>query len=112
MHYVSDIEGAFDRVRCIMREVSYGWVFRVRHANGARIIFICLYLHVGRGIYYGSFQFFETWMIGVTIFILVIATAFLGYVLPWGQMSFWGATVITNLLRALPSVGEDVVNWV
>lgn len=112
MHYVRDVEGAFRRVRVIMREVNYGWVFRVAHANGARMMFVCLYLHVGRGIYYSSFKFLETWMIGVTILVLGMATAFLGYVLPWGQMSFWGATVITNLLRAIPWVGEDVVNWV
>jgi ubiquinol-cytochrome c reductase cytochrome b subunit len=98
-------------VRHIMRDVNFGWALRIIHANGARIFFICLYVHVGRGIYYGSFNYILVWIVGVTILLLVIATAFLGYVLPWGQMSFWGATVITNLFSAIPYLGPDIVYW-
>ena len=111
MHYSGDLLIAFNRVSHISRDVNIGWAIRIFHANGGRIFFICLYLHVGRGIYYGAYHFFLTWIIGVTILILVIATAFLGYVLPWGQMSFWGATVITNLFSAIPFVGTDLVYW-
>nr|QHF17851.1 cytochrome b [Acrotaeniostola dissimilis] len=112
MHYTADINLAFNSVNHICRDVNYGWLLRTMHANGASFFFICIYLHVGRGIYYGSYLFTPTWLIGVLILFLVMATAFMGYVLPWGQMSFWGATVITNLLSAIPYLGIDLVQWV
>nr|UXP34521.1 cytochrome b [Monolepta hieroglyphica] len=112
MHYCPNIELAFNSVTHICRDVNYGWLIRTLHANGASFFFICLYIHIGRGIYYSSFNMMETWMIGVTIFFITMATAFLGYVLPWGQMSFWGATVITNLLSAIPYLGNLLVQWI
>nr|WCB98357.1 cytochrome b [Zeugodacus cilifer] len=112
MHYTADINLAFNSVNHICRDVNYGWLLRTLHANGASFFFICIYLHVGRGIYYGSYLFTPTWLVGVLILFLVMATAFMGYVLPWGQMSFWGATVITNLLSAIPYLGLDLVQWV
>nr|ASL24547.1 cytochrome b [Semanotus bifasciatus] len=112
MHYCANVELAFNSVAHICRDVNYGWLIRTLHANGASFFFICLYIHIGRGIYYKSHNLKETWMIGVTIFFLVMGTAFLGYVLPWGQMSFWGATVITNLLSAIPYLGTTIVQWV
>nr|YP_009712016.1 cytochrome b [Gastrophysa polygoni]QGA74026.1 cytochrome b [Gastrophysa polygoni] len=112
MHYCPDISMAFNSVSHICRNVNYGWLMRTLHANGASFFFICLYIHIGRGIYYSSYNMKETWMIGVTIFFLVMATAFLGYVLPWGQMSFWGATVITNLVSAIPYLGTMIVQWI
>nr|ATO88577.1 cytochrome b [Ducetia japonica] len=112
MHYTAHIDLAFSSVAHICRDVNYGWFLRTMHANGASFFFICLYLHVGRGMYYGSYNFFLTWMTGVLILFLVMGTAFMGYVLPWGQMSFWGATVITNLLSAIPYLGMDLVQWV
>nr|YP_010894857.1 cytochrome b [Amiota setosa]WJW73370.1 cytochrome b [Amiota setosa] len=112
MHYTADINLAFNSVNHICRDVNYGWLLRTLHANGASFFFICIYLHVGRGIYYGSYLFVPTWMIGVILLFLVMGTAFMGYVLPWGQMSFWGATVITNLLSAIPYLGLDLVQWV
>nr|YP_010693163.1 cytochrome b [Zeugodacus diversus]AMR74984.1 cytochrome b [Zeugodacus caudatus]WCB98409.1 cytochrome b [Zeugodacus diversus] len=112
MHYTADINLAFNSVNHICRDVNYGWLLRTLHANGASFFFICIYLHVGRGIYYGSYLFTPTWLVGVLILFLVMATAFMGYVLPWGQMSFWGATVITNLLSAIPYLGIDLVQWV
>nr|ASQ41478.1 cytochrome b [Schistocerca ceratiola] len=112
MHYTSNIEMAFSSVVHICRDVNNGWIIRTLHANGASMFFICIYLHVGRGIYYGSYMYMHTWMIGTVILFLVMATAFMGYVLPWGQMSFWGATVITNLLSAIPYLGTDLVQWV
>ena len=112
IHFCADVRLAFERVRHICRDVNYGWVLRIFHANGARFFFICLYLHIGRGLYYGSYYFRHTWIVGVIILFAVIAAAFLGYVLPWGQMSFWGATVITNLFSALPYVGEELVKWI
>nr|AFU50263.1 cytochrome b [Stenurella nigra]ARH54674.1 cytochrome b [Stenurella nigra] len=112
MHYCPNIELAFSSVIHICRDVNYGWLIRTLHANGASFFFICLYIHIGRGIYYSSYSMIETWMIGVTIFFLVMATAFLGYVLPWGQMSFWGATVITNLVSAIPYLGTTIVQWI
>lgn len=111
IHYSADVSLAFSRVRHIGRDVNYGWLLRIVHANGARLFFICLYLHVGRGLYFGSYQYTNTWAVGVIILLAVIAAAFLGYVLPWGQISFWGATVITNLFSAIPYVGEDLVKW-
>nr|YP_010982597.1 cytochrome b [Pseudodiaptomus hessei]WOH21595.1 cytochrome b [Pseudodiaptomus hessei] len=111
MHYSGDVSIAFSSVSHICRDVSYGWTLRVIHANGASFFFICLYLHVARGLYFGSYYFMHTWMIGVIILLATMATAFLGYVLPWGQMSFWGATVITNLFSAIPYLGQDLVIW-
>nr|UEK75528.1 cytochrome b [Eupeodes confrater] len=112
MHYTADINMAFNSVDHICRNVNYGWLLRTLHANGASFFFICIYLHVGRGMYYGSFLFTPTWLSGTIILFLVMATAFMGYVLPWGQMSFWGATVITNLLSAIPYLGLDLVQWI
>nr|UPX88497.1 cytochrome b [Syritta pipiens] len=112
MHYTADISMAFNSVDHICRDVNYGWLLRTLHANGASFFFICIYLHVGRGMYYGSYLFTHTWLSGVVILFLVMATAFMGYVLPWGQMSFWGATVITNLLSAIPYLGIDLVQWI
>nr|WRY72511.1 cytochrome b [Zyginella mandali] len=111
MHYTGNIEMAFNSVSHITRDVNYGWLMRTLHSNGASLFFICLYIHTGRGIYYGSYKFTKTWIMGVVIMLLTMATAFLGYVLPWGQMSFWGATVITNLLSAIPYIGMMIVNW-
>nr|YP_007026104.1 cytochrome b [Calanus hyperboreus]AFU88800.1 cytochrome b [Calanus hyperboreus] len=111
MHYCGDISLAFYSVNHISRDVNYGWLLRMFHANGASFFFICLFLHVGRGLYYGSYFFTPTWLVGVVILLIVMATAFLGYVLPWGQMSFWGATVITNLFSAIPYIGGDLVQW-
>nr|AMK38966.1 cytochrome b [Morellia lopesae] len=112
MHYTADINMAFNSVNHICRDVNYGWLLRTMHANGASFFFICIYLHVGRGMYYGSYLYTPTWLVGVIILFLVMGTAFMGYVLPWGQMSFWGATVITNLLSAIPYLGIDLVQWV
>ena len=111
MHYGGDTLIAFDSVRVIMRDVNRGWLLRIFHANGARAFFFCLFLHTGRGLYYRSFNLFFTWSIGVTLLIVTMATAFLGYVLPWGQISFWGTTVITNLFSAFPIIGPEIVNW-
>nr|AHJ91443.1 cytochrome b [Ovis aries]QAT80099.1 cytochrome b [Ovis aries] len=112
MHYTPDTTTAFSSVTHICRDVNYGWIIRYMHANGASMFFICLFMHVGRGLYYGSYTFLETWNIGVILLFATMATAFMGYVLPWGQMSFWGATVITNLLSAIPYIGTNLVEWI
>nr|YP_008239031.1 cytochrome b [Elophila interruptalis]AGO90260.1 cytochrome b [Elophila interruptalis] len=112
MYYTANIELAFYSINYINRNVNYGWLIRTLHANMASFFFICIYLHIGRGIYYESFNLKFTWMVGVLILFLTMATAFMGYVLPWGQMSFWGATVITNLLSAIPYLGNTLVNWI
>nr|YP_009441901.1 cytochrome b [Trypophloeus asperatus]AOY40109.1 cytochrome b [Trypophloeus asperatus] len=112
MHYCPNIELAFNSIAHICRDVNYGWLLRNLHANGASLFFICLYTHIGRGMYYSSYNLIETWISGVTILFLVMATAFFGYVLPWGQMSFWGATVITNLVSAIPYMGSMLVEWI
>nr|YP_009494674.1 cytochrome b [Bathyraja albomaculata]AWO66467.1 cytochrome b [Bathyraja albomaculata] len=112
MHYTADISSAFSSVVHICRDVNYGWLIRNIHANGASIFFICIYVHIARGLYYGSYLNKETWNIGVILLVLLMATAFVGYVLPWGQMSFWGATVITNLLSAFPYIGGILVEWI
>nr|YP_009045708.1 cytochrome b [Ideopsis similis]AIC83192.1 cytochrome b [Ideopsis similis] len=112
MYYTANIEMAFNSVNYICRNINYGWMIRTLHANGASFFFICIYIHIGRGIYYNSFNYKQTWMVGVIILFLLMATAFMGYVLPWGQMSFWGATVITNLLSAIPYLGTMLVNWI
>lgn len=114
MHYTPHIDLAFVSVEHIMRDVNYGWLLRYIHANGASMFFIMVYMHIGRGLYYGSYTKPRQllWSVGVIILILMMATAFIGYVLPWGQMSFWGATVITNLISAIPYVGDDIVQWI
>nr|YP_008593351.1 cytochrome b [Ephestia kuehniella]AGV04671.1 cytochrome b [Ephestia kuehniella]ANH54404.1 cytochrome b [Ephestia kuehniella] len=112
MYYTANIELAFNSVNYICRNVNYGWLIRTLHANGASFFFICIYIHIGRGIYYESFNLKYTWIVGVLILFILMGTAFLGYVLPWGQMSFWGATVITNLLSAIPYLGNMLVNWI
>nr|YP_009564034.1 cytochrome b [Ombrastacoides huonensis]QAX91384.1 cytochrome b [Ombrastacoides huonensis] len=112
IHFSSHIDLVFSNVAHICRDVNYGWLFRALHANGASVFFVCIYFHIGRGIYYGSYNIFHAWMVGVLILFMTMATAFLGYVLPWGQMSFWGATVITNLFSAVPYIGVELVQWV
>nr|ACZ44449.1 apocytochrome b [Globisporangium ultimum]ACZ44466.1 apocytochrome b [Globisporangium ultimum] len=113
MHYTPHIDLAFNSVEHIMRDVNNGWLMRYTHANGASFFFIVVYVHIFRGLYYGSYITPREylWCSGVVIFILMMATAFMGYVLPWGQMSFWGATVITNLFSAIPVIGKDIVDW-
>src|ERR1700756_555128 len=113
MHYTPHVNFAFDSVEHIMRDVNYGWLLRYLHSNGASMFFLAVYIHIARGMYYGSYKDPREvlWILGVIIFLLMIATGFMGYVLPWGQMSFWAATVITNLFSAIPLVGESVVTW-
>ena len=113
MHYTPHASMAFDSTEHIMRDVNYGWLMRYMHANGASFFFIVVYIHIFRGLYYGSYKAPREilWWMGIIIFLLMMATAFMGYVLPWGQMSFWGATVITNLFSAVPLVGESIVTW-
>jgi len=114
MYYMNTIDLAFDSVEFIMRNINNGWLIRYLHSNGASFFFIILYLHIGKGLYYKSYLYprQHIWYSGMLIFILVMGTSFLGYVLPWGQMSFWGATVITSLVTVIPVIGEDIVNWV
>nr|YP_009032782.1 cytochrome b [Folsomotoma octooculata]AGL95081.1 cytochrome b [Folsomotoma octooculata] len=112
MHYTDDVLMSFNSVAHITRDVNYGWLLRTVHANGASLFFLALYLHVGRGMYYHSYMFMMTWLVGVVILFLLMATAFMGYVLIWGQMSFWAATVITNLLSAIPYLGNMLVQWI
>ena len=114
MHYTPNIDLAFISVEHIMRDVNYGWMIRYLHANTASFFFLFVYLHIGKGLYYGSYKAprVALWTIGVIIFLVMIITAFLGYVLPWGQMSLWGATVITNLLSAIPWIGKDLVEFI
>nr|AAZ22866.1 cytochrome b [Lanius cristatus]BAD20237.1 cytochrome b [Lanius bucephalus bucephalus]BBP93707.1 cytochrome b [Lanius cristatus superciliosus]BCG44419.1 cytochrome b [Lanius bucephalus]ABW72653.1 cytochrome b [Lanius cristatus] len=111
MHYTADTSLAFSSVAHICRDVQFGWLIRNLHANGASFFFICIYLHIGRGLYYGSYMNKETWNVGIILLLMLMATAFVGYVLPWGQMSFWGATVITNLFSAIPYIGQTLVEW-
>nr|AFB19984.1 cytochrome b [Kenopia striata] len=111
MHYTADTSLAFNSVAHICRDVQFGWLIRNIHANGASFFFMCIYIHIGRGIYYGSYLNKETWNVGVILLLALMATAFVGYVLPWGQMSFWGATVITNLFSAIPYIGQTLVEW-
>nr|ATN41214.1 cytochrome b [Diptera sp. 77 LC-2017] len=111
MHYSANTMITFDSINHINRNVNFGWLLRMIHTNGASLFFIFIYLHIGRSIFYQSYKFFFTWTIGVILFFLTMMTAFMGYVLPWGQMSFWGATVITNLLSAIPYLGVDLVQW-
>ncbi|MBF0589340.1 MAG: cytochrome b N-terminal domain-containing protein [Magnetococcales bacterium] len=114
MHYKPDAALAFDSVEHIMRDVNYGWLLRYLHANGATFFFIVIYIHILRGMYYGSYRAPREilWWLGIVIFFLMMGTAFMGYVLPWGQMSYWGAAVITNLMSAIPLVGPDLVTWI
>ena len=112
MHYTPNTELAFASLEHIMRDVNFGWFMRYTHANGASMFFLIVYLHIARGIFYSSYKTsIGLWISGVVIFILMMAAAFIGYVLPWGQMSFWGATVITNLFTAIPGVGPDIAFW-
>jgi len=113
MHYTPHVDMAFTSVEHIMRDVNNGWLIRYIHANGASMFFIVVYSHIFRGLYYGSYMYprGKLWASGVIIFLLMMATAFMGYVLPWGQMSFWGATVITNLFSAIPFIGSSIVEW-
>lgn len=113
MHYTAHVDHAFNSVEHIMRDVNYGWMIRYLHTNGASMFFIAVYIHIFRGLYYGSYKEPREvlWILGVIIFLLMMATAFMGYVLPWGQMSFWGATVITNLFSAIPVAGQSIVTW-
>lgn len=113
MNYTAHTHMAFDSVERIMRDVNYGWLLRYMHATGASMFFVVVYIHIFRGLYYGSYKTPREllWMLGVVILLLMMATAFMGYVLPWGQMSFWGATVITNLFSAIPLVGDSIVTW-
>ncbi len=113
MHYTPNVDLAFFSVEHIMRDVNYGWLLRYSHANGASMFFIVVYLHMFRGLYYGSYTYPREalWCSGVVIYILMMVTGFIGYVLPWGQMSFWGATVITNLFSAFPLIGNEIVYW-
>ena len=112
MRFSSSSSLSFDFVIILYQDASYGWLLRLFHSTGASFFFIFLYLHIGRGLYYGSYVYQELWNIGVLIYLLLIGTSFLGYVLPWGQMSYWAATVITNLLSAIPYVGILIVEWV
>lgn len=111
IHYTADINLAFNRINHICRDVNNGWIIRIFHANGASFFFICIFIHIGRGIYYNSYLYKYTWNVGIIIFFITIGTAFIGYVLPWGQISFWGATVITNLVSAIPYIGNNIVQW-
>jgi quinol-cytochrome oxidoreductase complex cytochrome b subunit len=113
MHYTPHVDMAFNSVEHIMRDVNYGWLLRYLHSNGASMFFIAVYIHIFRGLYYGSYKEPREvlWILGVIIYFLMMAAGFLGYTLPWGQMSFWGATVITNFFSAIPIVGESVVTW-
>lgn len=114
MHYVPDVNLAFNSIEHIMRDVQYGWLLRYLHSNGASMVFILLYIHIGKGLYYKSYTHkrIPLWFSGIIIFFLMMITAFIGYVLPWGQMSFWGATVITNMVTAIPGIGQDIAYWI
>lgn len=112
IHYCPNTIHAFNRIIHIIQNVNLGWLIHNIHINGASIFFICIYIHIRRGLYYNSYKLFYTWSIGVSIYLISIATAFLGYVLPWGQISFWGATVITNLVSTIPYIGNIIVQWI
>lgn len=112
IHYCPNTIYAFNRIIHIIQDINLGWLLHNIHINGASIFFICIYTHIGRGLYYSSYKLTNTWIVGVTIYILSIAAAFLGYVLPWGQISFWGATVITNLISTIPYIGNITVQWI
>ena len=111
-HYTPHVDMAYNSVIHIIRDVPLGWCIRRVHANGASIFFFCIYAHIGRGIYYGSYHILPTWNVGVILYLMLIGIAFLGYVLPWGQISYWGCTVITSIVTAIPYVGHDILHWV
>ena len=106
------VDISFDSVISLYQDSSYGWLIRLIHSTGASFFFLFIYLHIGRNLYYGSYIYSELWNVGVVIYLILIGTAFLGYVLPWGQISYWAATVITNLLSAIPYLGGNIVEWV
>ena len=112
MHYSADVSIAFSSVTHILEDVNYGFLLKYLHANGASMFFICVYIHIARGLYYGSYLRSHLWFSGISLFLIMMLTAFIGYVLPWGQMSFWGATVITNFVSAIPYIGNDIVQWI
>lgn len=112
MHYCPDTQLAFASINHILRDVNYGFILKYLHANGASIFFLCVYIHIARGLYYGSYLKSHLWFSGIALFLIMMLTAFIGYVLPWGQMSFWGATVITNFVSAIPYIGTSVVQWI
>ena len=112
MHYSADVSIAFSSVTHILEDVNYGFLLKYLHANGASAFFICVYIHIARGFYYGSYLRSHLWFSGISIFLIMMLTAFIGYVLPWGQMSFWGATVITNFVSAIPYIGDEIVQWI
>jgi len=112
IHYCPNTEYAFNSIIHIIQNINLGWLFHNIHINGASIFFICIYIHIRRGLYYNSYKLYNVWLIGVSIYLISIATAFLGYVLPWGQISFWGATVITNLVSTIPYIGNLIVQWI
>nr|YP_009710913.2 cytochrome b [Tinaminyssus melloi]QGA47516.2 cytochrome b [Tinaminyssus melloi] len=112
MHYSADVTSAFSYISHIMRDINYGWLLRNTHANGASMFFIFIYLHISRGLFYQSYHLKKTWFSGITLLLMLMMTAFMGYILPWGQMSFWGATVITNLLSAVPYIGTNLTHWI
>nr|AET13161.1 apocytochrome b [Chironex fleckeri] len=112
MHYCADVSLAFSSIAHILRDVNYGYLLKFFHANGASLFFLCVYAHIARGLYYGGYSRAAVWNVGVVIYLIMMLTAFIGYVLPWGQMSFWGATVITNLVSAVPYIGDSIVQWV
>nr|AMK01493.1 cytochrome b [Mitrocomella polydiademata] len=112
MHYSADVSIAFSSVTHILEDVNYGFILKYLHANGASAFFVCVFIHIARGLYYGSYLRSHLWFSGIALFLIMMLTAFIGYVLPWGQMSFWGATVITNFVSAIPYIGNDVVQWI
>jgi len=112
MHYTSNVYEAFNSIQHILRNINFGWFLKYAHSNGASAFFICVYIHIARGLYYGSYLSKNVWVIGIIIVLIMMGTAFIGYVLPWGQMSFWGATVITNFITAIPYIGQIIVEWI
>nr|ATV96470.1 cytochrome b [Phrynocephalus vlangalii pylzowi] len=111
-HFTASTTMAFDSMIHILRDVNFGWLMQNIHANGASMFFLCIYMHIGRGIYYGSYLYKKTWNIGIILLFLTMATAFMGYVLPWGQMSFWAATVITSMISTIPYLGDPIIQWI
>nr|AGH28113.1 cytochrome b [Phrynocephalus mystaceus] len=111
-HFTASTTVAFDSMLHILRDVNFGWLMQNIHANGASMFFLCIYMHIGRGIYYGSYLYKKTWNIGIMLLLLAMATAFMGYVLPWGQMSFWAATVITSMISTIPYLGDPIIQWI
>nr|YP_003345033.1 cytochrome b [Pseudotrapelus sinaitus]BAI53000.1 cytochrome b [Pseudotrapelus sinaitus] len=112
IHFTASTSTAFNSLMHILRDVNFGWFLQSTHANGASMFFICMFIHIGRGIYYGSYLFKKTWNIGTTMLLLAMVTAFMGYILPWGQMSFWAATVITSMISTVPYIGPPIIQWI